>query len=75
MCRYHGAASGPVNVPNNSKMNSLSNPRWKRVVLKISGASLAGAAPHNVDPKVNYEVILFVMYFSLYLLFLATTVL
>ncbi|XP_020111550.1 uncharacterized protein LOC109726396 isoform X2 [Ananas comosus] len=34
------------------QIKSLSNPRWKRVVLKISGASLAGAAPHNVDPKV-----------------------
>lgn len=51
-CRYPVAASGPVSLNNNSKLKSLSNPRWKRVVLKISGMALAGS-PQNVDPKVE----------------------
>lgn len=28
------------------------NLRWRRVVLKISGAALSGTAPNNIDPKV-----------------------
>jgi len=39
-------------VVGSSRANSLSNPRWKRVLLKIGGTALAGAAPQNVDPKV-----------------------
>jgi len=35
-------------------MKSVSNPRWKRAVLKISGAAFAGTGPQNVDPKVSY---------------------
>ncbi|XP_073099580.1 uncharacterized protein [Elaeis guineensis] len=53
MKRYSLVASGHVNLTNNSKMKSLTNPRWKRVVLKISGAALVGAGPQNVDPKVT----------------------
>ncbi|KAG8374174.1 hypothetical protein BUALT_Bualt11G0103400 [Buddleja alternifolia] len=34
------------------KTKSSSNLRWRRVVLKISGAALAGSAPNNIDPKV-----------------------
>ncbi|URD85953.1 Alcohol dehydrogenase transcription factor Myb/SANT-like [Musa troglodytarum] len=52
--RYPLSASDPVIVNTNSKMKALSNPRprWKRVILKISGAALAGAGPQNVDHKV-----------------------
>ncbi|OVA19433.1 Aspartate/glutamate/uridylate kinase [Macleaya cordata] len=32
---------------------SLPNPRWRRVVFKISGASLVGAGPQKIDPKVT----------------------
>lgn len=35
-----------------SRANPLSNPKWKRVLLKIGGTALSGAAPQNVDPKV-----------------------
>lgn len=40
------------------KSKSSIGPRWRRVVLKISGAALAGATPNtndpnNIDPKVN----------------------
>lgn len=38
---------------NNMKPKSVSNPKWRRVIFKISGAALAGASPNNVDPKVN----------------------
>ncbi|RZC76769.1 hypothetical protein C5167_000968 [Papaver somniferum] len=31
----------------------LANPRWKRVVFKVSGASLVGEGPHKTDPKVT----------------------
>ncbi|XP_062219180.1 uncharacterized protein LOC133919016 isoform X2 [Phragmites australis] len=35
-----------------SRLTPLSNPRWKRALLKIGGSVLAGAASENVDPKV-----------------------
>ncbi|KAL6634481.1 hypothetical protein ACP70R_027152 [Stipagrostis hirtigluma subsp. patula] len=35
-----------------SKLTPLRKPRWKRVLLKIGGSVLAGAASENVDPKV-----------------------
>ncbi|XP_020253291.1 uncharacterized protein LOC109830448 isoform X2 [Asparagus officinalis] len=50
--RYPVAAPGSASLANNFKMKSVSNPRWKRAVLKISGAALAGTGPQNVDPKV-----------------------
>ncbi|KAK6942698.1 Aspartate/glutamate/uridylate kinase [Dillenia turbinata] len=50
--RYTVAASSPVGHVNNMKSKSVSGPRWRRVVFKISGAALAGTAPHNIDPKV-----------------------
>ncbi|GAB4833492.1 hypothetical protein Ancab_031736 [Ancistrocladus abbreviatus] len=34
------------------KSKSMSNPRWQRVVFRISGTALAGDGQHNVDPKV-----------------------
>lgn len=50
--RYSVSTPGAVGVTNNVKMKQLSSPRWKRVVLKISGAALTGNGPQNVDPKV-----------------------
>jgi hypothetical protein len=46
-----------------SRVTPPSNPKWKRVLLKIGGTALAGEAPHNVDPKVafvGYALILFI---------------
>ncbi|KAL8154278.1 hypothetical protein V2J09_012038 [Rumex salicifolius] len=37
---------------NSMKSRSLANPRWQRVVFKISGAALASVNPDNIDPKV-----------------------
>lgn len=53
--RYGTAVAGPSGQIVKSK--SSVGPRWRRVVLKISGAALAGATqktndPNNVDPKV-----------------------
>lgn len=46
------ATSSPVGQITNIKPKSMSNPRWRRVVFKISGAALAGTGPNNIDPKV-----------------------
>ncbi|KAJ3683344.1 hypothetical protein LUZ60_013571 [Juncus effusus] len=47
--RYHlVSASSAANM---RMVSSASNPRWKRVLLKVSGAALSGAPPDNVDPK------------------------
>ncbi|XP_077235893.1 aspartate/glutamate/uridylate kinase family protein [Tasmannia lanceolata] len=51
--RYAAATPSPVGLANNLKTKSLSNPRWRRVVFKISGAALVGNGPQNVDPKVT----------------------
>ena len=53
-CRYPLSSTGPPTGVGSSRTNPLSNPRWKRVLLKIGGTALRGAAPQNVDPKVVY---------------------
>ncbi|XP_058087710.1 uncharacterized protein LOC131234774 isoform X2 [Magnolia sinica] len=50
--RYPVVTPTSVGVTNNMKTKPMSNPRWRRVVFKISGAVLAGNGPQNVDPKV-----------------------
>ncbi|XP_042402905.1 uncharacterized protein LOC121992523 isoform X1 [Zingiber officinale] len=51
MKRCPVSVTGPVSVNNNSKMKVLPSPRWKRVILKISGMALSGGT-QNVDPKI-----------------------
>ncbi|KAF8396475.1 hypothetical protein HHK36_018098 [Tetracentron sinense] len=51
--RYAMATPSPVGLANNIKSKSLANPRWRRVVFKISGAALAGTGAQNIDPKVT----------------------
>ncbi|XP_065855446.1 uncharacterized protein [Euphorbia lathyris] len=46
------ATASPVSQTNNIKAKSMTNTRWRRVVLKISGVALAGTGPNNIDPKV-----------------------
>ncbi|CAK9177231.1 unnamed protein product [Ilex paraguariensis] len=43
------SSSGQIN---NMKSKSLTSPKWRRVVFKISGAALTGTGPHSIDPKV-----------------------
>lgn len=50
--KYQVASPTSASLANNFRMRSASNPRWKRALLKISGVSLVGIGPHNVDPKV-----------------------
>ncbi|KAL5545959.1 hypothetical protein UlMin_005646 [Ulmus minor] len=50
--RYALATTSSVGQMTNMKPKSVANPRWRRVVFKISGAALAGAAPNNIDSKV-----------------------
>ncbi|XP_043723725.1 uncharacterized protein LOC122670802 [Telopea speciosissima] len=51
--RYGISAPSPGSLPNTMKSKSLTNPRWRRVVFKISGAALAGTGPQNIEPKVT----------------------
>ncbi|KAI3863031.1 hypothetical protein MKW92_006252 [Papaver armeniacum] len=50
--RYAIIAPRPAGMVNSMNPKSLSTPRWRRVVFKISGAALAGTGPQNIDPKV-----------------------
>ncbi|XAR64617.1 UMP kinase [Bertholletia excelsa] len=50
--RYGVATASPGGQVNNMKSKSLTNPKWRRVVFKISGAAMAGTGPHNIEPKV-----------------------
>ncbi|XP_058204121.1 uncharacterized protein LOC131318412 [Rhododendron vialii] len=50
--RYGTGTPSPGGQTVNIKSKSLTNPRWRRVVFKISGAALAGTVPQNIDPKV-----------------------
>ncbi|KAK9153800.1 hypothetical protein Sjap_001280 [Stephania japonica] len=50
--RYPTAANVPAGLVNNLNSKMLANPRWRRVVFKISGAALAGTASQSIDPKV-----------------------
>ena len=49
------SSSGQIN---NMKSKSLTSPKWRRVVFKISGAALTGTGPHSIDPKVCYSILL-----------------
>ncbi|KAD5803115.1 hypothetical protein R6Q59_024677 [Mikania micrantha] len=50
--RYATATSSPSCQITTIKPKPVANARWRRVVFKISGASLAGTSSHNADPKV-----------------------
>lgn len=50
--RYAISAPSPAGQLIPVKSKSLSSPRWRRVVFKISGGALAGTGPNNIDPKV-----------------------
>ncbi|GKA30311.1 aspartate/glutamate/uridylate kinase [Tanacetum coccineum] len=50
--RYATATSSPSCQITIAKQKPVTNARWRRVVFKISGASLAGTGSHSVDPKV-----------------------
>lgn len=43
---------GSTGFTNNLKSKSMPNVKWKRVMLKISGAALAGDC-QSIDPKVQ----------------------
>lgn len=51
--RYGTATSSPSAQIANMKTKQVTNPKWRRVVFKISGASLAGSGSHSIDPKVS----------------------
>ncbi|XP_076945611.1 uncharacterized protein LOC143616755 [Bidens hawaiensis] len=50
--RYATATSSPSCQLTGMKSKPVASARWRRVVFKISGASLAGTGPHSADPKV-----------------------
>ncbi|KAH6797630.1 aspartate/glutamate/uridylate kinase family protein [Perilla frutescens var. hirtella] len=50
--RLGTVTSSPGSQVNSMKLKPSTNLRWRRVVLKISGAALAGSAPNNIEPKV-----------------------
>lgn len=54
--RYGVATSSSGGQVNTLKSKALSNLRWRRVVLKISGAALTGSDTCNIDPKVCVNV-------------------
>uniref|UniRef100_A0A0D9ZKD4 UMP kinase n=1 Tax=Oryza glumipatula TaxID=40148 RepID=A0A0D9ZKD4_9ORYZ len=50
--RHAPSGSSTPTFGGSSRLAPPSNPKWKRVLLKIGGTALAGAPPQNVDPKV-----------------------
>ncbi|KAG8081852.1 hypothetical protein GUJ93_ZPchr0014g46997 [Zizania palustris] len=50
--RHPPSGSGTPSLGGGSRLAPPSNPKWKRVLLKIGGTALAGSTPQNVDPKV-----------------------
>lgn len=50
--RHAMTTASSVGQMNNMKPKSTAAPKWRRVVFKISGAALSGAAPNNTDSKV-----------------------
>lgn len=54
LSRYIPASPASLVQMNSMKSRSLANPRWQRVVFKISGAALAAVSPDNIDPKVSF---------------------
>ncbi|XP_023539307.1 uncharacterized protein LOC111799983 [Cucurbita pepo subsp. pepo] len=54
--RYVIPAPNTTGHMNNLKPKSVSSPRWRRVVFKISGTALTGTGPNNIDPKVTMAI-------------------
>ncbi|KAF5773120.1 putative UMP kinase transcription factor Trihelix family [Helianthus annuus] len=50
--RYMTATSSGSGQITNMEAKSVTSPRWRRVVFKISGAALAGTGSQSTDPKV-----------------------
>lgn len=51
--RYGTATSNPSGQITAAKSKSTTNPRWRRVVFKISGGALSGSgSSNNIDPKI-----------------------
>ncbi|KAL2322334.1 hypothetical protein Fmac_026713 [Flemingia macrophylla] len=50
--RYGLATPRTRGQANNMKSKALSNLRWRRLVLKVSGVALTGSDTCNIDPKV-----------------------
>lgn len=56
MDRYGTTAVSPGAQINNIKQKGTTSARWRRVVFKISGCTLAGTPPQNIDPKVYFQL-------------------
>ncbi|KAI3822568.1 hypothetical protein L1987_10160 [Smallanthus sonchifolius] len=50
--RYTTSTSSPSGQITNMEPKSVTSPRWRRVVFKISGAALSGTGSQSTDPKV-----------------------
>ncbi|KAI3522916.1 hypothetical protein L1887_00968 [Cichorium endivia] len=50
--RYTTATTSPSGQITNMEPKSAMNPRWRRVVFKISGSAFTGTGSQNIDPKV-----------------------
>jgi len=46
-------------------MNESTKPKWRRVLLKVSGEALAGDQAQNIDPKVCLQFISLFCVFNL----------
>ncbi|KAM7264355.1 hypothetical protein ACFE04_002038 [Oxalis oulophora] len=54
--RFSTSASSPARQITLAKPRAVTNPKWRRVVFKISGVALTGTGPNNIDSKVAMQI-------------------
>eukprot|EP00250_Pteridium_aquilinum_P025167 c3025_g1_i1 orf=660-1685(-) len=53
---YSSSCSSKLDLLSGAKIDSFATPKWRRVLLKISGEALAGDGQQNIDPKITMSI-------------------
>lgn len=54
--RYSTASPSALDLLSGARIDSLATPKWRRVLLKVSGEALAGDGQQNIDPKITMSI-------------------
>ncbi|KAI5066198.1 hypothetical protein GOP47_0018822 [Adiantum capillus-veneris] len=53
---FSSSCASTLNLLSGAKIDSLATPKWRRVLLKVSGEALSGDGQQNIDPKITMSI-------------------
>ncbi|MCO5611547.1 hypothetical protein L7F22_065800 [Adiantum nelumboides] len=53
---YSSSGAATLDSLSGAKINSHATPKWRRVLLKVSGEALSGDGRQNIDPKITMSI-------------------